>query len=103
MTGKSFQPGTIVVSKAGRDAGRLFTVLAWDGDAYLWLCDGDLRKVQKPKKKKAKHVRRTPYVLSYVEEDYRAGRNTLDARIRKDLQFLGYSDQNKAFEEKKEG
>ena len=103
MTAMSFQPGTIVVSKAGRDAGRPFTVLEWDGGAYVLLCDGDLRKVQKPKKKKTKHVRRTPHILPYVEEDYRAGRNTLDARIRKDLEFLGYPNRDKAFEEKKEG
>lgn len=102
MTVMNFQPGTIVVSKAGRDAGRIFAVATSDG-AYVTLIDGDLRKVQKPKKKKIRHVRWTPHFLDYVAEELAKGSNTLDARLRKDLEFLGRPQIEKAFEVKKEG
>lgn len=103
MIAKRFEPGTIVVSKAGRDAGRPFVVLEWDGGNWVWLADGDLRKVQKPKKKKVLHLRVTSHRLDYTPDMREDKAGTLDARIRKDLQLLGYHQQAQAFEEKKEG
>ncbi|MDD6799586.1 MAG: RNA-binding protein [Firmicutes bacterium] len=47
--------GSAVKSKAGRDKGRYFIVTAVSED-YVWLSDGMLRKLEKPKKKKKKHV-----------------------------------------------
>lgn len=48
--------GQVVKSKAGRDKGRIFLVLdILDGD-HLYLVDGDLRKLDNPKKKKIKHL-----------------------------------------------
>ena len=43
-----FEKGMLVRSKAGHDAGT--------EDAYVYLADGRLRTLQKPKKKKKKHV-----------------------------------------------
>ena len=45
----------IVRSDAGRDKGKLFVVLAADGE-YLLLADGKSRKVENPKRKKRRHV-----------------------------------------------
>ena len=45
----------IVRSDAGRDKGKLFVVLAAEGE-YLLLADGKTRKVEKPKRKKRRHV-----------------------------------------------
>ena len=45
----------IVRSDAGRDQGKLFVVLAVEGE-YLLLADGKSRKVEAPKRKKRKHV-----------------------------------------------
>ena len=45
-----------VVSLAGRDRGMLFIVVREEGE-YLFLADGKLRPVERPKKKKRKHVR----------------------------------------------
>jgi len=50
--------GSLVYSIAGRDKGNLFLVLKRDGD-FVYLADGDLRKVENPKKKKLKHVNKT--------------------------------------------
>ncbi len=45
----------IVRSSAGRDKGKLFVVLAVEGE-YLLLADGKSRKVESPKRKKRRHV-----------------------------------------------
>ena len=45
----------IVRSDAGRDKGKLFVVLAVEGE-YLLLADGKCRKVESPKRKKRRHV-----------------------------------------------
>jgi ribosomal protein L14E/L6E/L27E len=46
---------SIVRSDAGRDKGKLFIVMAVQGE-YLLLADGKSRKVESPKRKKRKHV-----------------------------------------------
>ena len=45
----------IVKAVAGRDAGSLFFVLATEGD-FLLLADGKKRRVERPKRKRRKHV-----------------------------------------------
>ena len=45
----------IIRSDAGRDKGKLFVVLAVEGE-YLLLADGKSRRVESPKRKKRKHV-----------------------------------------------
>ena len=46
---------SIVRSDAGRDKGKLFVVLAVEGE-YLLLADGKGRRVEAPKRKKRRHV-----------------------------------------------
>ena len=46
----------VVASIAGRDQGKLFIVLAVEGE-YLLLADGKRRKVSRPKAKKLGHIR----------------------------------------------
>lgn len=48
--------GQIVKSKAGRDKGRIFIITEMVDDIYVKICDGELRKVSKPKLKKIKHL-----------------------------------------------
>ena len=45
----------IIRSDAGRDKGKLFVVLAVEGE-YLLLADGKSRRVEAPKRKKRRHV-----------------------------------------------
>lgn len=54
--------GTIVYSKAGRDKQNIFLTLDVE-NGYAYIVDGDLRKVEKPKKKKLIHLQRTNNVL----------------------------------------
>ncbi|MBO5059393.1 MAG: KOW domain-containing RNA-binding protein [Clostridia bacterium] len=70
--------GSLVYSKAGRDKGELFLVLKTEGE-YVYLADGDTRRVLKPKRKKLKHVNKTNTVL---ELDFE---NISDSMVRKAL------------------
>lgn len=48
--------GQVVKSKAGRDKGRVFLVLSVIDNGHVSIVDGDLRKLDKPKLKKIKHL-----------------------------------------------
>lgn len=50
--------GSIVYSRRGRDAGKLFITLESD-KGYVLIADGMTRKVQKPKRKKVIHIELT--------------------------------------------
>lgn len=49
-------PGDIVISKAGRDKGRHFIIIERADENHVFIADGDIRRVEKPKKKKLKHL-----------------------------------------------
>ncbi len=54
-----FRDGNIVLSKAGRDKGNYFVVLKTVDENFVYIADGDLRKVDNPKLKKCKHLENT--------------------------------------------
>ena len=74
----------IVKSTAGRDAGDLFVVLAIQGE-FLLLADGKSRRVEKPKKKKCKHVSFVGESHSVVAEKIRSSEKITNSELRKAL------------------
>lgn len=52
----------VVQSKAGKDCGGFFVILA-ENDGFAYIADGRLRKVEKPKRKNARHLAPTNTVL----------------------------------------
>ena len=56
------ETGSLVKSLAGKDKGSYFCVVELINN-YCFLRDGDLRKVEKPKRKNISHVQKTPYKL----------------------------------------
>lgn len=48
--------GQVVKSRAGRDKGRVFLIYDIIDNHNVVIVDGDLRKIQKPKQKKLKHL-----------------------------------------------
>ncbi len=56
MKADEVRPGQVVVSLAGRDRGRPFIVLKVLNERLVLVADGDLRKVNKPKKKNVRHL-----------------------------------------------
>ena len=78
--------GDLVVSRAGRDKGRPFVVLRME-EGFVYLADGDLRRLDKPKKKKRMHV--TPYPKKgFCRMELAEGRPLCDADIRKCIAAL---------------
>ena len=79
---------SLVVSKAGRDKGRLFYVIDAD-EQYVYLVDGKSRKLEKPKRKKRKHVEQVPRTESRIAEKIRNGEKVLNSELRKELASFG--------------
>lgn len=49
--------GSVVVSTAGHDKGVIFAVVGLVNGDYALIADGKVRKLEKPKKKKLKHLK----------------------------------------------
>ena len=52
---EQFETGMMVRSKSGHDAGKVYVITKVE-EAYVYLVDGKVRTLDKPKKKKKKHV-----------------------------------------------
>jgi len=81
--------GQLVRSKAGRDKDRLFIIIGQIDDQYVIIADGDLRRVEKPKNKKIRHLSRINQVSGTVEEALRTGEPLTNALIRREIESLG--------------
>lgn len=51
-----YRTGDLVISKSGRDKGRKLVVIKVTDENFVLIADGDLRKIEKPKVKKVKHL-----------------------------------------------
>lgn len=56
------QAGMAAISMAGHDEGQLYMILKAEGE-YVFLADGRLRTIEKPKKKNVKHIQIMKKVL----------------------------------------
>lgn len=74
----------IVRSDAGRDKGKLFVVLAVEGE-YLLLADGKSRKVESPKRKKRRHVLFVAADESRLSEKIRSEERITNSELRRTL------------------
>lgn len=77
--------GEIVCSKAGRDKGKYFVVMETMAEGYAALCDGKLRKVDKPKKKKIKHLAKTGETAAVIADKLAAGERVTNPELRRAL------------------
>lgn len=82
MQVKPIDIGMVVRSRAGRDAGREFLVVGILDEEHVLLADGDLRKAEKPKKKKNKHLLATGRKIEQAEAISRKGESFTNAQIR---------------------
>ena len=77
----------VVLSTAGRDQGQLFYCVAAD-DRFVWLADGKGRTLDKPKRKKRKHVQKVLRAETRVALKLRNSDKVLNSELRRDLAFL---------------
>lgn len=85
--------GRVVISRAGRDKGRAFMIVAILDDNHVLVADGALRSVKRPKKKKLRHLKVTGVSSRWIREQSQQGACMLDADIRRELQSLGFAGQ----------
>ena len=78
----------MIVSLAGRDKGQLFFVVDTD-EQYVYLADGKGRRLESPKRKKRRHVRKLPLYPSRVAEKLRNGDKVLNSELRRELAVFG--------------
>lgn len=76
--------GSKVRSIAGRDKGCDFLVMKADTQ-YAYVADGDIRRVENPKKKKLKHLQASSAVSVSIAEKLAAASEVTNAEVRKAL------------------
>jgi len=77
----------VVMSTAGRDQGKLFYVIGTD-PVYLTLANGKDRTLEKPKRKKRRHIQKVLRSETRVAEKLRLGDKVLNSELRRDLAYF---------------
>ena len=76
----------VVVSTAGRDQGSLYYVISTD-EMFLMLVNGKDRTLDKPKRKKRRHVQKVLRSETRVAAKLISGDKVLNSELRRDLAF----------------
>ena len=82
--------GELATSKAGHDKDRLYMIVGEEGEC-VYLCDGRLRGVEHPKKKKKKHIQiihssAQDTLIQIIKHNLPGERDEIDRQIRKTLE-----------------
>lgn len=83
----NIQKADVALSTAGRDKGRLFFILEIEGEFAL-IADGRIRHLEKPKKKKLKHLSYYSNTDSEVKQRILDGGKITNSLLRKTLHKL---------------
>ena len=84
--------GRVVVSKAGRDRGRRFAVIAIADDECVFIADGDSHKTGRPKKKKLRHLQFERARIKNIEALLSSPGGTADAALRRAIACVDHED-----------
>ena len=88
MSLNEYALGQVVQSTQGRDTGRDFVVVGIIDQSYVLIADGALRRIDRPKKKKVKHLIPKQELFSSLKEKLTCGQRVYDSEIRKALASL---------------
>ena len=77
----------VVVSTAGRDQGSLYYVISTD-ELFLMLVNGKDRTLDKPKRKKRRHVQKVLRSETRVAAKLISGDKVLNSELRRDLAYF---------------
>lgn len=80
--------GIVATSRAGRDKGRSFAVVGIADESRVYVADGKTRKLEKPKKKKLRHLFLGKARIPLDETLLKGDKGVADAYIRKALAEL---------------
>ncbi len=83
-----YEAGRAAYSTQGRDKGRLMLIVAVLDERTVLIADGDLRKLDKPKRKQIKHLRALPHTFPELAERLGSPHPPLNSDVRKALATL---------------
>lgn len=75
------EAGMLARSKAGHDRNKLYIIIRSDAE-YVWLADGVFRTIEKPKKKKKKHIQVVHRIPKPVQSALGSGETLLNEHIK---------------------
>ncbi|MBD7912732.1 MULTISPECIES: hypothetical protein [Clostridium] len=81
--------GKVVLSKAGRDTNHLYVVIRKLDNEYVLLSNGVTKTLDKPKKKKLKHLSFIDAVDDEIKLAIVSNDNSTDLKIKRLLKFKG--------------
>ncbi|MDW7674587.1 MAG: KOW domain-containing RNA-binding protein [Bacillota bacterium] len=81
-TTEGIQLGQLVTSKAGRDKDKEYLVVKILDESFVYLVDGNLRKLKSPKRKNIKHVQATNIIAKELQQKLLNGDRIDDEGIR---------------------
>lgn len=81
----SVKLGEVVRSRAGRDSGKEFVVVKIVDALYVLISDGTLRRIEKPKKKKIKHLEFNGEIIDSLSKKLCEEQKITNAEIKKAL------------------
>ncbi|MCM1193539.1 MAG: KOW domain-containing RNA-binding protein [Butyrivibrio sp.] len=90
--------GQFAVSKAGHDKGALYVVVAEEGD-FVYLSDGRLRRPDRPKKKRRKHIQSINAEAEELKARLLAGGTVRPEEVRYAIKQFESNRTNKTVEE----
>ena len=82
-----FDISDVVISTAGHDKGEIFYVVSTD-DQFLYLANGKDRTLDKPKRKKRRHVQKVLRSETRVAQKLASGDKVLNSELRRDLAYM---------------
>ena len=82
MNKAPIEVGSVVISKAGRDQGRRFLVIAEVDADFVMVANGELRKMDRLKKKRRKHLKPTGRVVAELQERLSQAKPVEDHELR---------------------
>lgn len=80
-----YQLGEVVFSKAGRDFDNAYLVVDIENKDYIKVADGDKKKIERPKRKNKKHLRKTGDVFGELSIWLSEGKRVRNEDIKKFL------------------
>ena len=89
-----YEVGRAACSTQGRDKGRLMLIVAVVDARFVLVADGDLRKLEKPKRKQRKHLRPLPQTFPELAQRLNAAQPVLNSDVRKALATLRTNQEN---------
>lgn len=84
----SFQIGQLVCSLSGRDRGKFYLVFEIINDNFVYLVDGDKRRMENPKRKNIRHLRGFSAVAERLASQWEAGQQVGNGEVRRVINAL---------------